>query len=192
MANGSCLWRIHRYVGEVDRDLEIAKRHSRRALRPRLLRCPGTADSAEPGLCARFRYAFALPSRTALRSGGNWGNGLGQDRVVFLGDTVNTAARLQEFCRQAGDRVLASAALLNFWSCPLASPSARSATCTFAVRKVMLCFTRWRKSAPITQRLPRGTVVPMQSSPDSGQMLSQCGVLHSCTLEATCTSIRLC
>jgi hypothetical protein len=32
----------------------------------------------------------------------------------------------------------------------------------------------------------------MRSSPDSGQMLLQCGALHSCTLEATCTSIRLC
>lgn len=33
--------------------------------------------------------------------------------IVFLGDTVNTAARIQEFCRQSGDRVLASAALAD-------------------------------------------------------------------------------
>jgi adenylate cyclase len=33
--------------------------------------------------------------------------------IVFLGDTVNTTARIQEFCRQTGDRVLASAALVN-------------------------------------------------------------------------------
>jgi adenylate cyclase len=33
--------------------------------------------------------------------------------IVFLGDTVNTAARIQEFCRQTGDRVLASAALVD-------------------------------------------------------------------------------
>jgi adenylate cyclase len=38
--------------------------------------------------------------------------------IVFLGDTVNTAARLQEFCRQAGDRVLASAALLKVLELP--------------------------------------------------------------------------
>ena len=33
--------------------------------------------------------------------------------IVFLGDTVNTAARIQEFCRQTGDRVLASADLVD-------------------------------------------------------------------------------
>jgi adenylate cyclase len=38
--------------------------------------------------------------------------------IVFLGDTLNTAARLQEICRQAGDRVLASAALLKVLELP--------------------------------------------------------------------------
>jgi len=33
--------------------------------------------------------------------------------IVFLGDTVNTAARIQEFCRQTGHRVLASATLVD-------------------------------------------------------------------------------
>jgi adenylate cyclase len=33
--------------------------------------------------------------------------------IVFLGDTVNTAARIQELCRQTGDRVLASADLID-------------------------------------------------------------------------------
>jgi adenylate cyclase len=33
--------------------------------------------------------------------------------IAFLGDTVNTAARIQEFCRQTGDRVLASATLVD-------------------------------------------------------------------------------
>ncbi len=33
--------------------------------------------------------------------------------IVFLGDTVNTAARIQDFCRQTGDRVLASADLVD-------------------------------------------------------------------------------
>jgi class 3 adenylate cyclase len=60
--------------------------------------------------------------------------------IVFLGDTVNTTARIQEF---AGKLVIASL-LRRHWqiclSCPLASPSARSATSTFAARKVMFCF----------------------------------------------------
>jgi adenylate cyclase len=33
--------------------------------------------------------------------------------IAFLGDTMNTAARLQEACRDTGQRVLASAALVN-------------------------------------------------------------------------------
>jgi adenylate cyclase len=38
--------------------------------------------------------------------------------IAFLGDTVTPAARLQEFCRQAGERVLASAALLKVLELP--------------------------------------------------------------------------
>jgi adenylate cyclase len=38
--------------------------------------------------------------------------------IVFLGDTVNTTARIQEFCRQTGDRVLASAALVDLLELP--------------------------------------------------------------------------
>ena len=38
--------------------------------------------------------------------------------IVFLGDTVNTAARIQEFCRQSGDRVLASATLVDLVELP--------------------------------------------------------------------------
>jgi adenylate cyclase len=38
--------------------------------------------------------------------------------IVFLGDTVNTAARIQELCRQTGDRVLASADLIDGLALP--------------------------------------------------------------------------
>ncbi len=38
--------------------------------------------------------------------------------IVFLGDTVNTAARIQELCRQTGDRVLASAELIDRLALP--------------------------------------------------------------------------
>ena len=33
--------------------------------------------------------------------------------IAFLGDTMNTAARLQQACRDTGQRVVASAALVN-------------------------------------------------------------------------------
>jgi adenylate cyclase len=38
--------------------------------------------------------------------------------IVFLGDTVNTAARIQEFCRRTGDRILASADLIDRLALP--------------------------------------------------------------------------
>jgi adenylate cyclase len=38
--------------------------------------------------------------------------------IVFLGDTVNTAARIQELCRQTGDRVLVSATLVDLVELP--------------------------------------------------------------------------
>jgi adenylate cyclase len=38
--------------------------------------------------------------------------------IVFLGDTVNTAARIQEFCGRTGDRVLASATLVDLLELP--------------------------------------------------------------------------
>ena len=44
--------------------------------------------------------------------------GSAKKEIVFLGDTVNTAARIQEFCRQTGDRVLASATLVNMLELP--------------------------------------------------------------------------
>jgi adenylate cyclase len=44
--------------------------------------------------------------------------GSAKREIVFLGDTVNTAARIQEFCRQTGDRVLASATLVNMLILP--------------------------------------------------------------------------
>ena len=38
--------------------------------------------------------------------------------IVFLGDTVNTAARIQNFCRETGDPILASATLLDRLALP--------------------------------------------------------------------------
>jgi adenylate cyclase len=39
--------------------------------------------------------------------------------IVFLGDTVNTVARIQEFCRETGDYVLASATLVDLLDLPV-------------------------------------------------------------------------
>lgn len=38
--------------------------------------------------------------------------------IVFLGDTVNTTARIQNFSRETGDQILASATLLDRLALP--------------------------------------------------------------------------
>jgi class 3 adenylate cyclase len=38
--------------------------------------------------------------------------------IDFLGDTVNTAARIQDLCRETGDRVIASADLIDHLELP--------------------------------------------------------------------------
>lgn len=97
---------IHRYVGDeliatwklAD---GIADAHCVRA-------CFDAFDRLavlSPAYLHDFGTPIPLPSRTALRSGGDRRNGFRQEEIVFLGDTVNTAARIQEFCRQTGDRV---------------------------------------------------------------------------------------
>src|SRR5215472_1418948 len=73
-----------------------------------------------------------------------------KNEIVFLGDTVNTAARIQEFCRQTGDRVLASAALVNRLELPFGITKRPLGDLRLAARKVILRFIRWRNSAPIT------------------------------------------
>jgi class 3 adenylate cyclase len=55
--------------------------------------------------------------------------------IVFLGDTVNTAARILDFGRQTVHRVLASAALLDRQYYLTASASARSANCGCAAKR---------------------------------------------------------
>ena len=66
-----------------------------------------TAYSCDFGLRANFR--------AALHCGPVVIGELGTVKmeIAFLGDTMNTAARLQEACRDTGQRVLASAALVN-------------------------------------------------------------------------------
>ncbi|HTR14187.1 MAG TPA: hypothetical protein VMI72_13285, partial [Roseiarcus sp.] len=58
--------------------------------------------------------------------------------IVFLGDTVNTAARIQDFCRETGDRILASA---DARVGRRASSNARSATSGCAARAPISPFT---------------------------------------------------
>jgi adenylate cyclase len=91
---------IYRYVGEelianwglAD---DIAKAHCVRG-------CFGAPDRlAALGPVYLRDFGTPVHSRTgALRPGGDGRDGLRQEQVVFLGDTMNTAARILEFCRR--------------------------------------------------------------------------------------------
>jgi adenylate cyclase len=63
----------------------------------------------------RREFGAAVNFRAGLHCGPVVAGEMGsvKKEIVFLGDTVNTAARIQEFCRQTGDRVLASADLID-------------------------------------------------------------------------------
>jgi adenylate cyclase len=63
----------------------------------------------------RREFGAAVTVRAGLHCGPVVTGEMGTVRkeIVFLGDTVNTAARIQELCRETGDRVLASADLID-------------------------------------------------------------------------------
>jgi adenylate cyclase len=63
----------------------------------------------------RREFGAAVNFRAGLHCGPLVTGEMGsvKTEIVFLGDTVNTAARIQDFCRQTGDRLLASADLVD-------------------------------------------------------------------------------
>ncbi len=83
-------------------------------------RCIATCFAAIDQLARRapdYGREFCTP--VAVRAGLHCGPvvtgemGSVKKEIVFLGDTVNTAARIQELCRQTGDHVIASADLVD-------------------------------------------------------------------------------
>jgi adenylate cyclase len=68
----------------------------------------------------RREFGAAVTVRAGLHCGPVVTGEMGTVRkeIVFLGDTVNTAARIQELCRETGDRVLASANLIDRFALP--------------------------------------------------------------------------
>ena len=69
--------------------------------------------AAHPTTCGNL--APPSPVRAGLHCGPVVTGEMGSVKreIVFLGDTVNTAARIKELCRETGDRVLASADLID-------------------------------------------------------------------------------
>jgi adenylate cyclase len=105
---------IHRYVG----DEVIASWKLRDGIADaRCIRaCFGAMDRLTRLAPAYQReFGAAVTFRAGLHSGPVVTGEMGtlKKEIVFLGDTVNTTARIQEFCRQTDDCVLASADLIN-------------------------------------------------------------------------------
>ena len=105
---------IHRYVG----DEVIATWKLEEGIADG--RCVAACFAAIDQLARRapdYRREFgaAVTVRAGLHCGPVVTGEMGTVRkeIVFLGDTVNTTARIQELCRQTGDRVLASADLVD-------------------------------------------------------------------------------
>jgi adenylate cyclase len=68
----------------------------------------------------RREFGAAVNFRAGLHCGPLVTGEMGsiKTEIVFLGDTVNTASRIQDLCRQTGDRILASADLIDLVQLP--------------------------------------------------------------------------
>ena len=110
---------IHRYVG--DELIATWKLKEGAADARCVVACFAAIDRLSRS-AADYRREFGAP--VAVRAGLHCGPvvtgemGSVKREIVFLGDTVNTAARIQELCRETGERVLASADLIDHLELP--------------------------------------------------------------------------
>ena len=105
---------IHRYVGD---ELIATWKFEQGITGGRCIAaCFGAIDRlARRASDYRREFGAAVTVRAGLHCGPVVTGEMGtvKREIVFLGDTVNTAARIQELCRQTGDRVIASAELID-------------------------------------------------------------------------------
>jgi adenylate cyclase len=110
---------IHRYVGD---ELIATWRLTDGVVNARCVRaCFAALDRLEREAPAYQREFGAVVSfRAGLHCGPVVTGEMGtvKKEIVFLGDTVNTTARIQDFCRETGDPILASATLLDRLALP--------------------------------------------------------------------------
>jgi adenylate cyclase len=110
---------IHRYVGD---ELIVTWKLEEGIADARCVRaCFAAIDRlAERASAYQREFGAAVTFRAGLHCGPIVTGEMGTIRkeIVFLGDTVNTAARIQDFCRQTGDQVLASADLIDRLTLP--------------------------------------------------------------------------
>ena len=105
---------IHSYVG--DEVIATWKLDDRKPPARSVAACFAAIDRlAEQAPDYRREFGAAINFRAGLHCGPVVTGEMGsvKKEIVFLGDTVNTTARIQELCRQTGDRVIASADLID-------------------------------------------------------------------------------
>jgi adenylate cyclase len=105
---------IHRYIG--DELIATWKLEDGIASARCIAACFGAMDRlADRAPDYRREFGAAVAVRAGLHCGPVVTGEMGSVKreIVFLGDTVNTTARIQELCRETGERVLASADLID-------------------------------------------------------------------------------
>jgi adenylate cyclase len=123
---------VNRFVNDLTQPIVAARGEIHRYIGDEVIATwtlkDGIADGRSVGACFaaidqlakrapdyRRDFGSAVTVRAGLHCGPVVTGEMGTVRkeIVFLGDTVNTAARIQELCRETGDRVLASADLID-------------------------------------------------------------------------------
>lgn len=105
---------IHRYIG--DEVIATWKLEDGIAESRCIVACFAAVDRlARRAADYKREFGAAVTVRAGLHCGPVVTGEMGSVKreIVFLGDTVNTAARIQDLCRETGDRVLASADLID-------------------------------------------------------------------------------
>jgi adenylate cyclase len=128
---------VSRFVADVSDPIVKAKGEIHRYVGDELIATWRLADGIAEGRCVRACFAAldrlaelapayrrdfgaAVACRAGLHCGPVVAGEMGtvKKEIVLLGDTVNTAARIEEFCRQSGHRILASADLVDRTTLP--------------------------------------------------------------------------
>jgi adenylate cyclase len=123
---------LNRFVADLTQPILAARGEIHRYVGDELIATWTLADGLSDSRCVRACFAaldrlareapayqrdfgVAIGFRAGLHCGPVVTGEMGtvKKEIVFLGDTVNTTARIQSLCRETGDKVLASATLLD-------------------------------------------------------------------------------
>jgi adenylate cyclase len=117
---------IYQYAGD---EVVITWPHDRGVRAANCVRCFFGIREAIGGMAARYVRDFGVVPRfrAGLHGGTVTGGELGdlRQQIVFVGDILNTAARLQEYAKRTGRDLVVSGALLERLELPVGIQSAR-------------------------------------------------------------------